>query len=167
MITEFIIKSNKSKIDSCVTTQLFYFIIQRSSLRDNSIVTGLHSRSPPTDPSTYLHWIYDYRSCQMKSAFTSDHTVPREYVKTSSGSVITTAKSVASGASLWKRYNPLVEERNQATSRRSWTIIGIATTTPISLQNVSPSGRITFLAKYTQTTFHCTVTSDNLQPEQL
>ena len=37
MIAEFIIKFNKSKIDSRVTTQLFYFIIQPSSLRDNHV----------------------------------------------------------------------------------------------------------------------------------
>ena len=41
VIAEFIIKFNRSKIDSCVTTQLFYFIIQPSSLRDNGFATQM------------------------------------------------------------------------------------------------------------------------------
>ena len=40
VIAEFIIKFNKTKVDSCVTTQLFYFIIQPSSLRDKRVVAA-------------------------------------------------------------------------------------------------------------------------------
>ena len=59
----------------------------------------------------------------MKSAFTSDHAVPREYIKNSSGSIITTRIQCRWERSPSKKYNPLVQERNLATSRRDWTII--------------------------------------------
>ena len=70
VIAEFIIKFNKRKIDHCVATQLFYFIIQPSSLRDTGMRIGISSNYIPTCTYTIvLKYIFYFAVYKRVSLF--------------------------------------------------------------------------------------------------
>ena len=68
-------------------------------------------------------WSFEPDHVPVNSVRVSGLTVPRDHIKSRSGSVITPSKSVTSGTSSSKRHNSLVEERNHAASRRSRTVL--------------------------------------------